>query len=116
MAPAERLAAGMTAESCVPDTNVVFKAWPLKFAVDGEIKPLPEIVTVVSGTPAATELGLTLETAGTGLGAGIGPSPLPVPPPPQPAKDDQIKIAKSAKMHCFLFIRLFSIFSNEVSL
>jgi hypothetical protein len=110
MAPAERLAAGMTAESCVPDTNVVFKAWPLRFAVDDAIKPLPEIVTVVSGAPAARELGLTLETAGTGLGAGTGPSPLPVPPPPQPAKDDQIKIAKSAEMHCFLFIRLLSIF------
>ena len=26
MAPAARLAAGMTAESCVPETNVVFKA------------------------------------------------------------------------------------------
>ena len=106
----------MTAESCVADTNVVFKGWPLRFAVDGEIKPLPEIVTVVSGAPAATELGLTLETAGTGFGAGIGLSPLPVPPPPQPAKNDQMEIAKSAEMHCSLFIRLLSMFSRVVSL
>jgi hypothetical protein len=116
MAPAERFAAGMTVVSCVADTNVVFKAWPLRFAVDGEIKPLPEIVTVVSGAPAATELGLTLETVGTGFGAGIGPSPLPVPPPPHPAKDDQMKTTKSAKMHCFLFIRVLSILSKVVSL
>jgi hypothetical protein len=81
----------------------------LRFAVDDEIKPLPEIVTVVSGAPAATELGLILEMVGTGLGAGIGPS-LPAPPPPQPAKDDQTRIAKTANMHCFLFIRLLSIF------
>jgi hypothetical protein len=110
MAPAEMLAAGMTAESCVPDTNVVFRVWPLRFAVDGGIKPLPEIATVVSDAPAATELGVTLATAGTGFGAGIGPSPLPVPPPPQPVKDDQMKIAKNSKMHCFLLIRLLSIF------
>ncbi len=110
IAPAARFPAGITAVICVAEIKAVFKAWPLRFAVDDEIKPLPEIVTAVSGAPAATMLGAMLVTAGTGFGAGIGPGPLPVPPPPQPAKDDQMEIAKNAKMHCLLFIRLFSYF------
>jgi hypothetical protein len=90
--------------SCVAEIKAVFKAWPFKLAIEDEINPLPEIVTVVSGAPAAAEFGLTLVTVGTGLGWGMGPSPLPFPPPPQPPKSIQIQIRQSVQMHCILFI------------
>ena len=58
----------MIAVSCVQETRLVFRAWPFKLAMEDEINPLPEIVTVVSGAPAVTEFGVTLVTLGTGFG------------------------------------------------
>jgi len=116
IAPAARFPAGITAVSCVPETKVVFNVWPFRFAIEDEINALPEIVTVVSGAPAATEFGVTLVTVGTGFGSGMGPSPLPFPPPPQPSKDTQTKIMKSTQKQCILRIGLISSFLKVVSL
>jgi hypothetical protein len=109
IAPAARFPDGITAVSCVPETNVVFKACPFRFATESETKPLPEIVTVVSDAPAATEFGLIFVTLGTGFGADIGPIPTPFPPPLQPKRAVQMKIANIGQTFCILFIVLFSV-------
>jgi hypothetical protein len=39
--------------SCVPEIKVAFREWPLRLRIEDEMKPLPVIVTVVSGAPYA---------------------------------------------------------------
>jgi len=100
IAPEARSACGITAVSPVLETNVVFKGCPLRFATDEARKPLPMMLTVVSGAPAVAELGLMLETDGIGLGFGCGAGTL-LPPPLQAIKNKDTEIRKHDKSHDF---------------
>ena len=61
-----RLAAGMTAVSCVGLTNVVATAVPLTVATESAAKFVPVRVTVVVPDPAGAEFGLMLPSVGAG--------------------------------------------------
>ncbi len=65
-AVAAKFAAGITAVRVVPLTYVVESAVEPRSTVDAGTKPLPLMVTVVSGAPTRSEDGVTVEATGTG--------------------------------------------------
>ena len=61
-----RLAAGITADNSVSETNVVVRFVPFQRTCEPETNPEPVTVTVVSPTFANTFVGLMPETVGAG--------------------------------------------------
>ena len=62
-----RLAAVITAVSCVALTKVVASGTPFRLTTDPATKPVPVMVTVVAGLPAGAEFGPTLARVGAGF-------------------------------------------------